>query len=62
MYLEVFLFYIKHQTFEVLALGVVDAYRVVGRLCQLVQYAHVAFCHGCGREYRCTEVLLAYNL
>ena len=55
-------FYIQYQAFEVFALGVIYVYRVVGRLCKLVQYAHIALCHCCCCEHCCTEVLFAYDL
>ena len=56
------LFHIQYQSFEVFTFGVVYAYRVVGGLCQLMQYAHIALCHCCGCEHCCAEVLLAHNL
>ena len=40
----------------------IDAYGVVGRLCQLMQDAHTASGHGCGCEYGCTEVFFADGL
>ena len=36
------LFHIEHQPFEILPFGVIDVDRVVGRLRELVQDAHVA--------------------
>ena len=40
----------------------VYAHRVVGGLCQLVEYAHIALCHSCSSEYRSAEILLAHYL
>ena len=40
----------------------IDAYGVVGRLCQLMQDAHTASGHGGGCEYGCTEVFFADGL
>ena len=54
-----FSFNIEYQSFQVLAFGVVYVYRVVGRLCQLVQDAHVALSHCCCGEHCCAEVLFA---
>lgn len=56
------LFYIQHQTLEVLALGVVDVDRMVGRLRELMEdaYAATALCRGA--EYCQTELLLRYSL
>ena len=56
------LFYIQYQAFEVFTLGVVDAYRVVGRLGELVQYAYIPLCHCCGCENCCAEIFFAYDL
>ena len=56
------LFYINYKAFEVFSLRVVDVYRVVGRLCQLMEYAHVALGHCCGCEDCGAEVFLAYSL
>ncbi len=57
-----FSFHIKYQSFQVFAFGVIYADGVVGGLCQLVKYAHVAFCHCCSCEHRCAEILLAHYL
>jgi len=57
-----FSFHIKYQSFQVLAFGVIYADGVVGGLCQLVKYAHVAFCHCCSCEHRCAEILFAHYL
>ena len=42
------LLYIENQSLEIFAFGVVDVYRVVGRLRQLVEYAYVAAGDGSG--------------
>ena len=57
-----FLFHIEYQSFKILSLGVVDVHGVVGRLGELVQNAHVAFCHCGGSEHRCAEILFAHYL
>ena len=57
--IKYFLFNIEYQSFQVLAFGVVYVYRVVGRLCQLVQNAHIALCHCRCSEHCCAEVLFA---
>ena len=62
IYLFIYLFHVQYQSLEVFALGVIDIYRVVGRLCELVQDAYVALCHGRCCEYSCTEILLAHDL
>ena len=54
--------HIQHKPLEVFAFGVVDVYGVVGRLCELVQYAHAAAALRRGREHREAELLLAYSL
>ena len=56
------LLHIENQSLEIFAFGVVDVYRVVGRLRQLVEYAYVAAGDGCGREYGRAEQLLGDSL
>ena len=53
---------IYDQALEVLALGVVDVYRVVGRLRELPNDAHLAVCYGRSRKYRRAEELTADGL
>ena len=40
----------------------IDAYGVVGRLCQLVQNAHASSGHSGGGEHGGAEILLTYGL
>ena len=56
------LFYIKHQSLEVFAFGMVDVDWVVGGLGQLVQDAHLAACDGGGGKDRRAEQLLRDGL
>ena len=56
------LFDVKHQTFQILTLRMVDVNRVVGRLCELVQNTHLATGDGCCRKYGRAEQLLRYGL
>ena len=46
---------IQHQAFQVLALGMIDVYRMVGRLRKLMQYPHLATRDSRSREYRRAE-------
>ena len=57
-----FSFNIQYQPFQIFTLGVINAHRVVGGLCQLVKYANVALCHCRSGKYCCAEILLAHNL
>jgi hypothetical protein len=52
LYNDLFLFDIQYQSLEVLTLGMIDIDRVVGRLCELMEDAHLAtrLCSGC--KYR----------
>ena len=56
------LFYIKHQSLEVFAFGMVDVDWVVGGLGQLVQDAHLAACDGGGGKDRRAEQLFRDGL
>ena len=56
------LFYIQYQALEVLAFRMVDVYRMVARLGELVKDAHAASALGsCGKD-GIAEVLLVYHL
>ena len=57
-----FLFYIQYQSLQILTFRVIDVDGVVGRLRQLMQYAHLAACDGSSREHCCAEQLFAYGL
>ena len=47
---KILLFYRKHESLEVFPFGMIDANGVVGRLGELMEYAHVASALG-----RCCE-------
>ena len=56
------LFHIKHQSFKILTLWMVDVDGMVGRLRELMQDAHLAPRHGRRAEYRKAELLLRHRL
>ena len=56
------LLYLKHESLEVFAFGVIDADGVVGRLVKLVKDADVSAALGCRSEYGQTELVLVYCL
>ena len=51
--------HLDDEAFKILALGMIDVDRVVGRLVELVEYADVATAHGCRGEDGQPELLLA---
>ena len=53
---------VKHQVFQILALGVIDIYRVVGRLRKLVEYAHTSPRYRRSREECRAEQLFRHRL
>ena len=56
------LLYVQHQALEILSFGVVDVYRVVLRLVQLVEYPHFASHLRRCAEHRQTERLFVHRL
>ena len=56
------LFHIKHQSFKILTLWMVDVDGMVGRLRELMQNAHLAPRHGCRAEHCQTELLFRHRL
>lgn len=56
------LFHVQYESFEVFALGVIDVYRMVGRLVELVQDAHLPAGNCRGREYGVAEIVFCHNL
>lgn len=54
--------HVEHEAFEVLALGMIDADGVVGRLVELMEDAHVATATGSGGEDGEAELLLIDGL
>lgn len=45
------LFYIKHKPLEIFAFRMIDVYRMIGRLGELMENTHLASCLGGGGEY-----------
>ncbi len=56
------LFHIEDQPLEVFAFRVVDVHGMVGRLCELVEYAHAASCLCGGREHGEPELFAGHGL
>ena len=55
-------FHLKYQAFQVFSLGMVNVYRVIGRLAELMEQSHSSACIGRGCKDGFPEVLLAYYL
>ena len=62
VFILISLFDIQHKTFQVLALRMIDVYRVILWLMQLVQDAYFAPCLCSGAEHRQAERLLVNSL
>ena len=60
--LQQHLFDVKHQSFQVLALRMIDVDGMVGGLVQLMEDAHVAAALGSSREHRHAELVLGDRL
>ena len=56
------LFDIENKPLEVFAFWVVYVYRMVGRLVELVEYAHISLCLCGGGEDSVAEVVFRHNL
>ena len=56
------LLYVQYQALEVFAFGVIYVDRVIGRLGELVEYAHLAAALCGSAEYRKAELLFVYSL
>ena len=54
--------YVQYQALEVFAFGVIYVDRVIGRLGELVEYAHLAAALCGSAEYRKAELLFVYSL
>ena len=57
-----FLLHIKYQSLQILTLRVIDIDRMVGRLMQLVQDAHLSASLGCCRKDGIAEIVLRHHL
>lgn len=56
------LFDVKYQSFEVFAFWMIYIDRMVGGLCELMQYSHFTPALGCSREYREPELFAGDGL
>ena len=57
-----YLFDVKDETFQIFTFGVINVYRVVGRLRHLVQYPDFSAGYGCRAEYGKSELFSRYGL
>ena len=56
------LLYIQHKSLEVFPFGMIDIYRMVGSLGQLMKNPHAAACLRGSRKHSTPEILLAHHL